>query len=116
MLFEFKSRATGSVVMTEPVGRKVLAVIGKDPAPQGIITVAQMPEAIRLLEAAAADDKARTAEARRQAGGADRAGAPDDAGEDGAPADTVGLSQRVVPLIEMLEAAQRAGKDITWGV
>ena len=46
MLFEFKSRATGSVVMTADVGKKVLPLIGKSPDPQGIITVNQMPAAI----------------------------------------------------------------------
>jgi Domain of unknown function (DUF1840) len=112
MLFEFKSQATGSVVMTDPVGRKVLAVIGKDAVAQGIITVAQMPEAIARLKAAAASDKALTAEARR-AGGARQEEPADDDTRGGA--DTVGLSQRVVPLIDMLEAAHRAGKDITWG-
>ena len=68
MLFEFKSRATGSVVMTQDVGKKVLPLIGKTPDPKGIITVDQMPAAIASLEAAckretqlaqAAKDKAR---------------------------------------------------------
>ncbi len=119
MLFEFKSRATGSVVMTQDVGKKVLPLIGKTPDPQGIITVSQMPAAIAALEAAckrenalaaAAKDRARNPGAARDAAAA---GDKDDLEDD---PHLIGICQRVYPLIEMLKAAHTAGKDITWGV
>jgi|SRR5687768_9625904 hypothetical protein len=118
MLYEFKSRATGTVTMTESVGRKIVELIGKSPGPKGIITVDQMPAAIKALRAAAERDRKATEEARRgtSGGAAARAASKvdDDAKEE--EKNAVGISQRVVPLIEMLEAAHAAGKDVTWGV
>ena len=105
MLYEFKSRATGTITMTESVGKKVLHVIGKTPGPQGIVTVQQLPAAIQALKDAAERD--------RKAEEAARHGASDD---DEEAKDYVGIHQRVVPLIEMFEDALKAGKDVTWGV
>ena len=122
MLFEFKSRATGSVVMTNDVGKKVLPLIGKAPEPKGIITVDQMPAAIAALEEAcrretalaqAAKDKARRGGAADPAASADADAQAQDEGED---PHLIGICQRVYPLIEMMKAAHAAGKDITWGV
>ena len=69
MLFEFKSRATGSVVMTADVGKKVLPLIGKTPDPKGIITVDQMPGAIAALEAACKREIELAAAAKNKAKG-----------------------------------------------
>ena len=69
MLFEFKSRATGTVVMTGDVGKKVLPLIGKSPDPKGIITVDQMPAAIAALEAACKREKELAAAARNKPAG-----------------------------------------------
>ena len=120
MLFEFKSRATGSVIMTGDVGKKVLPLMGKSPDPKGIITVSQMPAAIAALEAACQREKELAAAARNKPTGSaakDSTGStPEDpAGNDDDPR-LIGLSQRVYPLIEMLKAAHAGGKDITWGV
>ncbi|MGE0313696.1 MAG: DUF1840 domain-containing protein [Lautropia sp.] len=114
MLFEFKSRATGTVVMTEAVGKKVLALIGKSPDPQGIITVAQMPDAMRILQQAADRDNA-LSKAARSAGPTAKPEATDTDDETDDDA-SIGIGQRVFPLIEMMGEAHKAGKDITWGV
>ncbi len=120
MLFEFKSRATGSVVMTSDVGKRVLPLIGKTPDPQGIITVSQMPAAIAALEAACKRENELAAAARNKAQSPTEAGAgaasPADEDLAGDDPHLIGICQRVYPLIEMLKAAQAAGKDITWGV
>jgi cyclopropane-fatty-acyl-phospholipid synthase len=122
MLFEFKSRATGSVVMTSDVGKKVLPLIGKTADPKGIITVDQMPAAIAALEAAckretqlaaAAKEKARRPDAPPSAADPGNGAAQEDEGED---PHLIGICQRVFPLIEMIKSAHAAGKDITWGV
>jgi hypothetical protein len=117
MLFEFKSRATGSVVMTGDVGKRVLPLIGKSPDAKGIITVSQMPAAIAALEAACRREKELEAAAKKQTANPSAA-AQDDAVDSGTSDDPhlIGLSQRVYPLIEMLKAAHAGGKDITWGV
>lgn len=101
MLYEFKCRATGSVVMMQPVAERLLAIIGKEPGGRGIITVAQMPAAIAALEAAVAEERAQ--------------GAPEE-DEDSGPQAEVTLAQRAWPLLDMLKAASKAERDITWGV
>jgi hypothetical protein len=108
MLFKFKSKATGDLIMLEPNGRRVLQLIGKSPDPKGIIEPAQMPAAIAALEAAIAQEEAdqKAAEQEAQA-----------KGEKLPPkADTVALRQRAVPFIEMLRRAHAADHEVVWGV
>ena len=116
MLFEFKSRATGSVVMTSDVGKRVLPLIGKTPDPKGIITVSQMPAAIAALEAACRQENDLAAAARSTAQNPPGAAAAADENLGDDDPQLIGICRRVYPLIEMLKAAQAAGKDITWGV
>ena len=116
MIYEFKSRATGTVVMTKPVAEWILKIVGKAPGATGIVTVDQMPAAIAALRKAI-DDERQALRAERQAGTQRHAGAQDEsATTDDADSPTVSLAQRAFPFIEMLEAAHKAGKDVTWGV
>ena len=111
MIYKFKSKAAGDVIMLQPTGDRVLALIGKDVTPKGIIEPAQMPAAIQTLaDAVAADDAARS---RRASGEEGR-----DAGEEDAAAgrDQVSLRQRVWPLVEMMKRAHAANEPIMWGV
>lgn len=107
MLYKFKSKAAGDLIMLEPNGRRVLEVIGKDAGPKGIILPEEMPAAIAALEAAIAAEEA------EQKAAADEAKAK---GQVAARADSVSLRQRAVPFIEMLRRCQQAGKEIVWGV
>jgi hypothetical protein len=110
MIYKFKSKAAGDVIMLQPTGDRVLGLIGKDVTPQGIIEPAQMPAAIQALaDAVAADDAAR---ARRASGGEDR----DAGGEPAGGQDKVSLRQRAWPLVEMMKRAHAADEPITWGV
>ncbi len=63
MLYKFKSRATADLILLEPHGRRLLQAMGKEPAAQGIVTVAQIPAAMAALEAAVAAEDRRQAEA-----------------------------------------------------
>ncbi len=120
MIYEFKSRATGTVIMTKPVAEWILEIVGKAPGPTGIFTVAQMPAAIQALRRAI--DEERQALRAQAAGGAPAAAtagggtAADAAEPDERDTFPVSLAQRAFPFIEMLEAAHAAGKDVTWGV
>lgn len=107
MLYKFKSKAAGDVIMTGPVGDAILRLIGREPAPKGIFTPDQMPALVAALEAAVAAEEHRRAEAEAAA----RA-----EGRELPPPDGVGLRQRAWPLVEMLRRAHAAGKDIVWGV
>jgi Domain of unknown function (DUF1840) len=105
MLYKFKSKAGGDVIMLGPNGDQLLKLIGKDSTPSGILEVAQMPAAIAALEAAVAQDEA----VRAQRGAADEA-------EDAAGAKGISLRQRVWPMVELMRRALAADKVIVWGV
>ena len=108
MLYKFKSKATGDLIMLEPNGRRVLQLIGKSPDATGIIQPPQMPAAIAALEAAVAKEEAEQKAAEQEA---------EAKGEKLPPkADTVSLRQRAVPFIEMLRRSEAAGHDVVWGV
>src|SRR5690242_20601045 len=107
MLFKFKSKAAGDLIMLEPNGRQVLRIIGKDPGAQGIILPEEMPGAISSLEAALVKE-----DAERQAL-VDEAKAKGDAPP---RFEGVSLRQRALPFIDMLKRCQGAGHEIVWGV
>ena len=102
MMYKFKSKATGDLIMTQPVGDRVLSLIGKPPSPQGIIEVDQMAAAMSALEAAVAAESPRPS---------------DDGDADPASprADTVSLRQRVWPMVEMMKRALAEKQPIVWG-
>lgn len=107
MLYKFKSKAAGDLIMLEPNGRRVLEIIGKEPGPKGIIEPQQMPGAIAALEAAITKEEA------EQQALVDEARAK---GEVPPSFAEVSLRQRALPFIDMLRRCQKAGKEIVWGV
>lgn len=127
MLYKFKSKASGDLIMLEPQGRQILQIIGKDPGPKGIIEPHDMLAAIEALKAAVREEEQRKAAAQVAAqdaqatakgqtstqGQVDRALADDKAS---GGASGISLKQRVVPVIDMLQRAHAEGKDIVWGV
>ena len=107
MLYKFKSKASGDLIMLEPNGRRVLEIIGKAPGAKGIVLPEQMLAAIASLEAAVAKEET------------ERHAADGHASEEGSIAHdgtAVGLRQRVLPFIEMLKRCHTAGNEIVWGV
>lgn len=113
MLYRFQSKATGDVVMLPAHAEALLRIIGKDAAPQGILTVADMPAALAALRDAIAQEEARRAAA------ADVAGPPgEEAQDDGqrAEEERPGLRQRAWPLMQMIERAAAEGQAVVWGV
>jgi hypothetical protein len=96
MLYKFKSKATGDLIMLEPNGRRMLQIIGKEVhegAPvKGILLPEQMPAAIAALQAAIAQE------------------------EQVQQSDAVSLRQRAKPFIDMLNRCHTANKEIVWGV
>jgi hypothetical protein len=107
MLYKFKSKAAGNVIMTGPAGDQLLRAMGREPAPKGIIEPDAMPAAIAAVEAAVAADEATRAEAEAAAAAE---------GRRPAPREGVTLRQRAWPLVEMMKRAHKAGKEIVWGV
>ena len=65
MIYKFKSKAAGDLIMMGPSGDQVLRIIGKEPAAQGIIEPAVMPAAMAAIERAVAQDEEARARAER---------------------------------------------------
>ena len=109
MLFKFKSKATGDLIMLEPNGRRVLQIIGKDPRATGIILPEQMPAAMDALQVAIALEEAAIEAAKLAAKEAGKDGNP-------APSEAVPLRQRALPFVELLKKCHSAQAEIVWGV
>jgi hypothetical protein len=107
MIYKFKSKAAGDLIMMGPAGDHVLRIIGKEPAPQGIVEPAAMPAAIAAIELAVAAEEDARARAEREAAAE---------GRTLAPREGVTLRQRAWPLVEMMKRAHAADKEIVWGV
>ena len=113
MLYKFKSKATGDLIMLEPQGKHILKLIGKEPGAKGIILPNEMLAAIDALNAAVAHE-----ELAIQAG----KDASKGEGDEGVAAPTaegpraISLKQRVVPFIDMLRRAHAEDKEVVWGV
>lgn len=107
MIYKFKSKAAGDVIMTGPAGDELLRALGRTPAPKGIFEPADMPALTAAIEQAiAADEQARTdAEAQAAAEGRTLP-----------PRREVSLRQRAWPLVEMMRRAHTANEPIVWGV
>ena len=108
MIYKFKSKAAGDVIMLQPNGQKILEIVGKDSAAsKGIIQPAEMKAAVDALNAAIAQEEADQKAALAQAL-ADGKTPPKFEG--------ISLRQRTHPFIEMLSRCEKAGKEIVWGV
>lgn len=110
MLYKFKSPATGPIIMLEPNGRQILHILGKDdPANliKGILLPQDMPAAITALKAAVVQDDALLQQRKDEA---------EKEGVDQPPPEGISLRQRAAPLIDMLQRAHKADKEIVWGV
>jgi Domain of unknown function (DUF1840) len=106
MLYKFKSKVAGDLIMLEANGRNVLQIIGKDAGPTGIILPDQMATAINALKAAMAREEAEQAAAIAQAKAQ---------GEVPPKFDAVNLRKRAWPFVEMLQRCAKEDASVTWG-
>ena len=109
MLYKFKSKAAGNLIMFEVHGDQILRLIGKEPGPKGILTVAELPSAIAVLERL------------RQESEVGSKGSTGSTGSTGNPQATrapheVSLAQRAQPFRVMLERSFKEGQEVVWGV
>ena len=110
MIVIFQSQAAGDVIMFGDVAYKMMEVIGKQQGSKGIVTVEQLPDAIDRLKAAVARDK----EAR--AGLSEDDLPHTEEAPDGSKRAFVSLTQRAVPLIELMEWSLKKQVPVVWGV
>ena len=111
MLYKFKSKAAGDVIMLQANGKRVLDIIGKgtgrDYEGSGILQPMQMRDAINALNEAIEEEESEQKAAVALAVAE---------GKKAPPMDAVSLRQRAHPLLEMLKRCEKAGAEIVWGV
>lgn len=107
-MITFSCKVAGDIPMLQAHGTRLLALIGKSPRGDGIITLEQIPQALAALREAIAQE---SAPAQRT----DDAQTVSTAGDE-TDVEEVGLRQRAFPLIQMLERALAAEQPVLWNV
>ena len=105
MLVTFRTKAYANITMFGDAAKQLLELMGHSGTVPSAIRADDVPAALARLEAAIAQGRA-----------ADAAKAlEDDRGRDGHDAPRkVTLSQRAVPLLELLRAAAASKNDVMW--
>ena len=110
MIITFQSPASGDVIMFGDVAKRMMQLMGKEPSDKGIVTVEQLPDAIARIKAAIEED-------RRDRSGRNPEDLPQtEKAEGGSSRPYVSLSQRALPLLELLEWSLKKQKPVVWGV
>jgi hypothetical protein len=111
MLYKFKSKVTGDVIMLQANGQRMLEIIGKHstsaPSVKGILLPEQMPQALEALSNAVQLEEAQQKETIAQAR-AENLPAP--------RFEAISLRQRTLPFMDMVRQCLEAKEAITWGV
>lgn len=105
-LVTFRSRAAGEFIMLAENARHIFEILGRPPAERGVITAEQIPDALARLTAAVNKERAQSRDRQHD----------EDLRDESVTAPQVTLTQRTMPLIDMLRAAQKRDVDVTWGV
>ena len=105
MLYKFKSKNTGDVIMLEPHGRQVLEIIGKEAGPKGIILPEHIPAALLALRAAISAEELLEQQQQLAQNAEQKSQSP-----------AIALRHRALPFMQMLEACRQKGDSVVWGV
>lgn len=103
-MITFRSEVGPDIMMFDDIAHQMMDLIGKERTDRGVVTVEQLPACIARLKAAGSQDRAQHGDSFHD----------EDEGSESAP--PVGLSQRVIPLIELMEISLERRKPVTWGV
>ena len=113
MIVTFQSPASGDVIMFGDVAQRMMKLMGKEVTDKGIVTVEQLPDAIARLRAAIEEDKQQRAGMHEEDLPQTE---PDRSGSGQSSRPFVTLTQRAVPLLELLEWSLKKKKPVVWGV
>ena len=114
MLITFTSKAAAEVIMYKEHAKRILDLLHKDAA-RGVITAAEAPEAVAILERVIAESRAHTVtDSVQRDVSAHHSEVREDSDHEGM--EVVSFSTRAFPLLEMLRAAKAGGNDVLWGV
>jgi len=114
MLVTFKSKAAAEVMMYEEHAKRILDLLHKD-VKRGIITAAEAPQAVSILEAEIAESKLHPASEEVTH---DVMAHHGDQGDDNEheKVEHVTFATRAYPLLAMLREARNGKYDVMWGV
>ena len=94
VIYKFKSKVTGDLIMLEPDAKRLLKLMGKENQTKGILLAEQLSAAIALLENAVAQEEIEGLADPKQ----------------------VSLRQRSMPMLKMLKQCHDQSEDVVWGV
>ena len=94
MLYKFKSKVTGDLIMLEPDAKRLLKLMGRDDQVKGIFLADQLAAAIAALESAVAQEEVEGMKDPKQ----------------------ISLRQRSLPMLKMLNQCLKQSVDVVWGV
>lgn len=114
-VIRFMSKAAASFIMTESVAKDVFAALGEDYRVPGIWIVDRLPDLIERSQQAMAASKEREAKAERAIEDLMDAAQGDSLTQQKLASQIgVGLSRRLVPVLEMMKRAQEQAEPIVW--
>ena len=114
MIVIFQSPASGDVIMFGDVAKSMMKLMGKEPTDKGIVTVEQLPDAIARIKAAIEEDKQQRAGRSPEELPQTEPDGSSGRGQGSRP--FVTLTQRALPLLELLEWSLKKKKPVVWGV
>jgi hypothetical protein len=94
MLYKFKSKATGDLIMLEPDAKRLLKIMGREDQQKGIFLVDQLPEAMAKLHRAIEEEEIQASQDPKQ----------------------ISLRNRSQPMLKMLKLSLDKKADLVWGV
>jgi hypothetical protein len=94
MLYKFKSKVTGDLIMLAPDAKRLLKIMGREDQVKGIFLAEQLKAAIEALENAVVLEEAEGSQDPKQ----------------------ISLRNRSQPMLKMLKACQAKSVDVVWGV
>ena len=94
MLYKFKSKVTGDLIMLEPDAKRLLKIVDREDQVKGIFLAEQLSAAIAALESAIANEEIEGMKDPKQ----------------------ISLRQRSMPMLKMLNQCLKQSADVVWGV
>ena len=114
MLITFTSKAAAEVTMYKEHAKRILDLLGKN-VDRGVITAAEAPRAVEVLEKEIAETRMhQVSDDVQRDVHAHHGETSEDTDHEGM--EVVSFSTRAYPLLEMLRAARNGGFDVLWGV
>jgi ribonuclease PH len=94
VIYKFKSKVTGDLIMLEPDAKRLLRIMDKIDQAKGILLAAQISDAMAAIEKAIALEETEGIQDPKQ----------------------VSLRQRSMPMLKMLKQCHDQSEDVVWGV